>query len=519
MSEQEGRIPEENTFNAADNTAEDTTGGTGAENSTAGSENAAGAWYTRDTDRSSGEYTHSNGYTQTIYSDAHYVHEDDETTPPRYYAPQKKVKVKRPAASGEKEKKKEKKKISATVTALLCIMCAIFGGIIGAAVVGEGIKTRLDTLETRLDETGTAVSELAEQSAAEAEAEAAAEAAAAEAAEKSSAAVSYALQNGVSPASVYDLACRQVVAITTEVTYTNFFGYTSSSAVSGSGFIVSSDGYILTNYHVIEDAYSSGYKITVMKYDGTSYTAEIVGVEEDNDIAVLKVEATDLEAVTFGDSDAISVGDDAYAVGNPLGELEFTMTFGRVSALNRSISTSSSEEPINMFQIDAAVNSGNSGGPVYDANGKVIGIVTAKYKSSGVEGIGFAIPINDAVSIAEDLITKGYVTGKASLGVVIDDRYNALYSRYYNMPQGAYVYSVEYGSCASKAGLRAGDIITAIDANEINDDNTISHVLRQYAYGDTAQLTYYRDGEYFTVEVTFDEAGRESARSASKTSY
>ena len=307
------------------------------------------------------------------------------------------------------------------------------------------------------------------------------------------------------PAQIYAQALKQAVGITTEVTYRNYFGMTSSSAVSGSGFIISSNGYILTNYHVIEYAYEDNLDVVVMTHDGTKYKASIVGVEQSNDVAVLKIDADNLDAVTFGNSDAISVGETVYAVGNPLGELEFSMSTGHVSALDRVISTEESES-INMFQIDAAVHSGNSGGPVSNAQGQVIGIVTAKYSSTGVEGLGFAIPINDAANIANDLITKGYVTGKAYMGVRLDERYNSMYAQYYNMPLGAYVYSVDNGTCAETAGIQAGDIITKVNDTEISSYTDLKQALRQYSAGDVAQLTVYRAGEELILSITFDEA-------------
>ena len=163
-----------------------------------------------------------------------------------------------------------------------------------------------------------------------------------------------------------------------------------------------------------------------------------------------------------------------------------------------------------MFQFDAAVNSGNSGGPVYDAQGRVIGVVTAKYSDTGVEGLGFAIPINDAASIANDLITKGYVTGKAYMGVRLDERYNSMYSQYYGMPLGAYVYSVDAGSCAEAAGLRAGDIITALDDNKVENMNDLKQAIKQYSAGDTAEITLYRANEELKMLITFDEARPDS---------
>lgn len=315
---------------------------------------------------------------------------------------------------------------------------------------------------------------------------------------------------GISASQIYANACQQVVGISSEVTYTNIFGMTTSAPVSGSGFIVSENGYILTNYHVIEYAYEGGFDVSVMLHDGTRYDAAIVGVDADNDVAVLKIDAANLKPVTFGDSDDLAVGEEAYVVGNPLGELDFSMTTGHVSALDRLINTDENSSSINMFQLDAAVNPGNSGGPVYNAKGEVIGVVTAKYSKTGVEGLGFAIPINDAASIANDLITKGYVTGKAYMGVRLDDRYNSMYSQYYGMPIGAYVYSVDSGSCAESAGIQAGDIITQLGDVEITSYSDLRQAVRQFSAGDTTELTLYRAGESLTMSITFDEVQPDS---------
>ena len=184
---------------------------------------------------------------------------------------------------------------------------------------------------------------------------------------------------------------------------------------------------------------------------------------------------------------------------------------------NLSVTTDEGSVPINMFQIDAAVNSGNSGGPVYNTRGEVIGIVTAKYSSSGVEGLGFAVPINDAASIANDLITKGYVTGKAYMGVRIDQRYTSAYSQYYNMPEGAYVYSVESGSSAETAGFRAGDIITKLGESEVKSYTDLTHAVKQYSAGDTAELVIYRAGETLTLSITFDEEVPENTSGSAST--
>lgn len=439
--------------------------------------------YSGDTDRVNGEYHYKNGYTQKIYSDAHYVPENENTVPPRYYTPPEKP-VKAP-----KEKKPHGKWVKALC---LCLVCALLGGLCGAGIMAGSMNSRIAAVEQMLEEQTKGTQSIGSQT--------------------SSTPAPVSTTTAAKPvAAIYDQACNEVVGITTEVTYTNFFGQTSSSAVSGSGFIVSPDGYILTNYHVIEYAYKGNYAITVMLHDGTRYEASIVGVEDCNDIAVLKIDASGLDPVTFGDSDKLSVGDDVYAVGNPLGELEFSMTTGHVSALDRLITTDESSEAINMFQIDAAVNSGNSGGPVYNANGEVVGIVTAKYSDTGVEGLGFAIPINDAAKIANDLITKGYVTGKAYMGVSIDERYNSMYSQYYNMPIGAFVKSVESGSCAESAGIQAGDIITRLGDVEITGYTDLKQAIKQYSAGDSAELELYRAGESRTLTVTFDEAVPDSA--------
>ncbi|MBO4677302.1 MAG: trypsin-like peptidase domain-containing protein [Oscillospiraceae bacterium] len=306
------------------------------------------------------------------------------------------------------------------------------------------------------------------------------------------------------PTEIYELATQQVVGISTEVTSTNVFGQMVTGAISGTGFIISSDGYILTNNHVVETAYKQNLKVTVMLYDGTEYEAQIVGVEGDNnDIAVLKIEATGLNAATLGNSDDMKVGESVYLVGNPLGELTYTMTAGIISALDREIAAEQ-DASVNMFQLDAAVNSGNSGGPVYNSRGQVIGVVTAKYQSTGVEGLGFAIPINDAAEIADELIDHGYVTGKPYFGIMVKTM-SEQYAAYYNSVPGVYVYSVDAGSCAAAAGIRQGDVITKLGDEEIKTNADLSTAKKAYKAGDTAEVTVYRGGEYLTLTVVFDE--------------
>lgn len=302
---------------------------------------------------------------------------------------------------------------------------------------------------------------------------------------------------------IYNLGRQQVVGIRTDVVSTNIFGQTASRPVSGSGFIISEDGYILTNYHVIEYAAVYGYDLQVMLLDGTSYTAQIIGYESENDIAVIKIDAKGLNAVTLGSSESLSVGDMVYAIGNPLGELDYTMTSGIVSALDRVIKTDSSTE-INMFQIDAAVNSGNSGGPVYNSKGEVIGIVTAKYSSTGIEGLGFAIPIDDALSITSDLIEKGYVTGKPYMGINVEAIDSRLV-RYYNLPVGLFVTNVESGSCSEKAGIQQGDILTKLGDVEVSTRSELLSAKQSYTAGDTTTVEIYRNGQLQTLTITFDE--------------
>lgn len=438
-------------------------------------------------ERVSGEYHYKNGYTQRIYSDAHYVRENETTAPPKYYTP--------PAEKPAKESKEPKKKKGGFMKFVaVAVVCALLGGFAGAAITEEVLDERMDMLEERIEnlqehhipvepQSGNAT--LFDSSSRH--------------------------ENALHASQIYELALDQVVGITTEVTYTNFFGMTSSSAVTGSGFIVTSDGYILTNYHVIKDAHVGNLDVSVMLYDGTSYKAAIVGTEPDNDIAVLKIEAENLSAAELGDSDELLVGDKVYAVGNPLGELEFSMTTGYVSAKDRVIATGQGSDDISMFQFDAAVNSGNSGGPVYNELGQVVGVVTAKYADTGVEGIGFAIPISDAASIANDLITKGYVTGKAYLGVSINTNYSSMYAQYYGWPMGAYVDDVTAGSCAEAAGIEPGDIITKLDGEKVSSYEDLKTAIKRHSAGESVEVELYRADESRTVTVTFDESVPESS--------
>lgn len=401
-----------------------------------------------------------------LYEDAEFVPQDETDEIPQYYVPSEKK---------PKEKKSEARNGRILKLICVCLVCALVGGLVGGFVSWSALKSRLPSASSDKPivpsvETKNVSNETATAN------------------------------------DIYNVGCRQTVGISLEVTSANIFGQTSASAVAGTGFIITSDGYIMTNYHVIEPAYENNYKITVLFKDGTSYEASIAGFEEDGDIAVLKIDANDLSPVSIGNSDNIAVGDSVFAIGHPLGELDFSMTSGRVSALDRSITADRNSAPINMFQFDAAINSGNSGGPVFNESGEVIGIATAKVGSSGVEGLGFAIPINDAADIANELITKGYVSGKAYLGVDIDTRYTSVYAQYYNLPEGAYVYNVESGSCAEKCGLAAGDIITQLGDNSIGSYSDLNAAIKQFKSGESVEIVVYRANEYVTLTVTFDES-------------
>jgi len=302
---------------------------------------------------------------------------------------------------------------------------------------------------------------------------------------------------------IYDMARYQVVGIVTEAPGMLGIPETSGAApISGSGFIISSDGYILTNYHVIEIAYRSELPINVVLYDGTSYEAEVVGFEQINDVAVIKIDATGLNPSVIGNSDNTRVGQTIYAIGNPFGDLVYTMTDGIVSALDRVVSVEG--KSIRTFQFSAAVNRGNSGGPIYNTDGEVIGIVTAKVVRGNVEGIGFAIPINDAVEIASELIEHGYISGRPLLGIT-GQTVSGANADYFDWVVGVYVRSVAEGSAAEISGMLVGDIITGLDGEGIDSMEALRFALREHKAGDTTIITVWRDGENIDLTITFDE--------------
>ena len=285
--------------------------------------------------------------------------------------------------------------------------------------------------------------------------------------------------------------------------------------------MLTQDGYIVTNYHVIEEAANdSSVSVEVAFANGDKYTAKLVGGEKDNDVAVLKIDATGLTPVTLGDSGKLVVGQSVYAIGNPLGELTYSFTDGIVSALDRLITTSSSDAngqtvstTLNVLQTNCAINPGNSGGPLFDSYGNVVGIVSAKYTQSGsgvsAEGLGFALPINDVKDILSDLMEHGYVTGKPYMGVQVTNVSDE--AQRYGVVAGAAVQYVAEGSCAEKAGLKVGDIITAIDDTAIDSSSALTAALSSnYKAGDKASMTIVREQKEQKLTITFDEKNSET---------
>lgn len=309
-------------------------------------------------------------------------------------------------------------------------------------------------------------------------------------------------QTLMSPAEVYASTVNSVVSINCSAVSTNIFGQQTESASSGSGFIYTADGYIVTNQHVVANASS----INVTLYNGDTYPATLVGSDSGYDVAVLKIDAKDLPAVTLGSSTDVNVGDTVMAIGNPLGELTFSMSQGIVSCVNRAINVEGT--PFNMIQVDASINPGNSGGPLMNLYGEVVGIVSAKYSSyanTTVEGLGFAIPINDVQSIIKDIIENGSVGNKAYMAITAGTMTQQMAAQYkINATEGVFVYSVEDGGAGDKAGLKLGDVITKLNDTQITSMEDLSAAKKGFKAGDTVTLTVLRDGKEITTQLTFD---------------
>ena len=310
-------------------------------------------------------------------------------------------------------------------------------------------------------------------------------------------------QTKMDPATVYASVVNSAVSINCSATSTNIFGQQTQTASSGSGFIITEDGYVVTNYHVVSGASS----VQVTLYNGDTYDATVIGGDSDYDVAVLKINATGLTPVTLGNSADVNVGDSVLAIGNPLGELTFSMSGGYVSSCNRAINVDGT--PFNMIQVDCSINPGNSGGPLMNLYGEVVGIVSAKYStysSTTVEGLGFAIPIDDVKSIITDIMENGAVTGKAYMAVTVGTMNSQMAAQYsIDIDQGVFVYSVVKGGAGDKAGLRLGDVITKMGDTTLTSRQDLSAALKSYRAGDTATLTVFRDGSYITTDITFDQ--------------
>ncbi|MBR4703380.1 MAG: trypsin-like peptidase domain-containing protein [Oscillospiraceae bacterium] len=304
---------------------------------------------------------------------------------------------------------------------------------------------------------------------------------------------------GELPASeIYRLLSPCCVGVTTSTTSTNIFGQVTRGAISGSGFLISADGYLLTNYHVIETALERELPVKVMLWSGQEYTARIVGGDSASDVALLKIQGENFPYATLGSFEETQVGEQIYVIGNPLGELTYSMTAGIVSALDRSIPVSNTLS-IDMFQIDAAINSGNSGGPIINRFGQVIGLASAKYSSSGVEGLAFGIPINNAIKVVDDVSSYGYVRGRPWLGITVGNASD------YGFEPGGIVREVVPGSAAEKAGLRVDDIILEAGGRTIGGLADLLRAKNDWSAGDTIELLILREGERITIRITLDE--------------
>lgn len=289
-----------------------------------------------------------------------------------------------------------------------------------------------------------------------------------------------------------------VVFVGTSIKTPDFFGRTQSVPGSGSGIIISEDGYIVTNHHVIDSADS----VMIKLFNGETYDAKLVGSDSQADLAVLKIKAKDLSPAELGDSSSVLPGDIAVAIGNPLGTLEGSITAGIISALDRSITIDGYE--MNLMQTDAAVNPGNSGGALANIYGQVIGIVNAKTSSIGVEGLGYAIPIDGAKKAITDLIEKGYVTGRIVIGITTQNITKEL-ADYYNLPEGVRVIEVSPGSPADKAGIKPDDIIKGIDGKDIETSDDILEIRDSHEVGDSIKILLIREGRERVVTLIFEE--------------
>lgn len=408
----------------------------------------------------------------------------DATAPAPYASPASSSYTAPAAADGGKsKKKKDKKGVGAGAIVAIALCCSILGGAFGSAGTALIIK---NIKQEDVKPANTQVSNMFEG-------------------ERTPTVLETNVVDTskvLTQAELYAQNVNSVVGITTSIT-TNYWGYKTTAAASGSGFIITEDGYILTNHHVIENSNS----IKVALYNGDTYEAELIGYDESNDIAVIKIDAKGLTPVVLGSSDELNVGDEVVAIGNPLGELTFSLTSGYVSALNREI-TLSSNVTMDLIQTDCAINSGNSGGPLFNMYGEVIGITNAKYSSSGssneasIDNIGFAIPIDNVRSIFKSIIENGYVS-KPFIGVSVADVSTETQS--YGLPAGAAVKEIVEDSPAQKAGLEINDIITEVNGKEIKTSSDLVDTVKSASAGDVLKLKVYRQGKMIEIDITVSE--------------
>ena len=315
--------------------------------------------------------------------------------------------------------------------------------------------------------------------------------------------------DALSISQIASIVSPSVVEVTTETISTNPFFPQYVQDGAGSGVIISEDGYIITNAHVI----SGASQIKVRTSDKTEYEAELIGSDSKSDIAVLKIEAAGLTPAVVGNSDNLVVGEFTLAVGNPMGTLGGTVTNGIISALNRDITVQG--QTMNLLQTNAAVSPGNSGGGLFNEKGELIGIVNAKSAEEGAEGLGFAIPVNTAMEVAQSLIDNGYVTGRPALGIQVLAVSDWQMMVQYGVSQpGVYIIDVTEGSCADKAGLKAGDLFVSIDGNSVTGTVDVTSALDSHAVGDTLEIQVAREGKVVQVSVVLEEQSPQAAQAA-----
>lgn len=396
---------------------------------------------------------------------------------------------------------KHKKDDKSRTFVILCLVCALIGSIFGGFISGNIVKKRV-------------LSELTTSAAVEAQAENTTAQPVVTTSNETTVKAENEAETTQNINSGTQTSSEEKPSLSISLTATDIYEANVDSVVSievkngysvgyGTGFIVSEEGYIVTNYHVVENA----KQVNVALYDESVYSARVIGYEESNDLAVIKIEPQGhIESLVYGRSSGLKVGDDVYVIGNPLGDLTFTLTRGVVSALNRLIDTGSGFT-INMFQTDAAINSGNSGGPVFDKHGFVVGIASAKYASSSIEGLSFCVPIDDVRSMIDEIINKGYVSGKPLLGVSVYDKeitsYGFLQSQ--RSINGAKIAAIGEGSAATEAGLQVGDIIVAVDDKEIKTVSALRTVLSDYRSGNAIRVKYSRNGTVAETVLILDE--------------